>query len=182
MMLPTSAEETYYSSLTPDVLLQQLAHRTAFVATSADGLSSSRRSQPFHEFEGIISSNYFAIRRLPTDSIGLHSYQVSSPVLPPEVEGWLTAHSASGTQVQLRYQAIRIKWWWALLSVLLLVWSRGAFVFAWPTAMQAGQIIVIAVLMLLASWAARPISLLLTMRELRPRLVELLSLATNSTT
>jgi hypothetical protein len=182
MGLPTSAEETYYSSLTPEALLQRLANRTAIATTSYDGLSSSYRSQPFHEFEGTISNHYFAIRRLPADSSGAHSYQLTSPAPPPEVEGWLTEHSTGGTQVQLRYQAIQIKWKWALLSMLLLVWSRGAFVFAWPTATQAGQAVAAAVLMLLASWAARPISLWLRMRELRPRLVELLSLATNLTT
>lgn len=181
MRLPTFAEETYSSPLTPEALLQRLANRTAFLTISTDGLSSSRRSQPLHEFEGTISNNYFAIRRLPTDSLGLHSYLVSLPVLPPEVEGWLTAHPAGGTQVQLRYHAIRISWWWALLSVLLLMWSKGAFTFAWPTVSQAGQVIAVAALMLLASWAARPVSLWLRMHELRPRLVELLSLAANST-
>lgn len=182
MRLPTSAEETYYSPLMAEALLQRLTNQTAFLAISADGLSSSRRSQPHHEFEGIIFNNHFAIRRLPIDSLGLHSYQVSSPAPPPEVEGWLTAHSAGGTQVQLCYQAIHIKWWWALLSVLLLAWSGGAFVFAWPTASQAGQALAVATLMLLARWVARPISLWLRMRELRPRLVELLSLVASSTT
>ena len=173
MLLPTYASKTYYSPLAIEALLQRLANRTAVVIASTDGLSSSRRSQPFHEFEGTIGSNHFAIRRLPSDSLGLHSYQVDLPVQAPEVEGWLLAQPTGGTQVQLRYQAAPIKWWWAVPSLVLLAWAKDGFLLTWPTASQFGQALAAISFLLLASWLAQPVSLWLTMRELHPRLAEL---------
>lgn len=182
MQLPTSALKTCYSSLALEVLLQRLANRTAVVIASTDGLSSSRRSQPFHEFEGTVANNYFAIRRLPSDSLGLHSYQVISPVQAPEVEGWLRTQPTGGTHIQLRYQAARIKWWWALLSLVLLAWAKGGFLLTWPTASQVGQALAAIVFLLLASWIAQPVFLWLMMRELHPRLVELFGPAVDAAT
>lgn len=176
MWMQTSATESYYSPLPPEVVLHRLAACTAQVTIAANGWGTSRRSQPFHEFEGTIGADFFTISRLPSTSLGLHAYQFSLPAQPPEVVGTLTADPTGGTCIQLCYQAITIGWGQLILGSMIVAWVKGVFALSKLTVGQVGQAVAIVGLMALGAWVARPASLWVRRRELRPRLADLLSL------
>lgn len=174
----SAATDVYYSTLLPGELLQRLANRTAILSGNANGWGSTRRSQPFHEFEGTITGNYFAISQLPTDERRAYTFKAVLGAQPPQVEGWLASGPAGGALVQLRFHALLLPWWGTLAALLLFAWSERAML----AAGQFGQFLFAGSALLLGIWLTRPLSLWLRMRQLRPALTELLQLTASPAT
>lgn len=171
-----STTEVYYSPLPPAELLQRLANRTATLAVNASGWGTTRRSQPFHEFEGSIKGNYFAISQLPADERQAYTFKAALGTQLSQVEGWLALGHAGGTLVQLRFHALLLPWWGVLVALLLFTWSKCSTLETWPTAEQFGQFLVGSGVLFLSAWVTRPLSLWVRIRRLRPALIRLFQL------
>lgn len=176
MWQPLSITEHYYSPLPPAELLMRIAGRTAPIISSANGWGITRHSLPFHEFEGIVTDNYFAINTLANEERRSYTYLFRVGTRqPPQLEGWVTVEPAGGTYLRIQYNASSVPWWSVVIMLLLLAWAKVPLA-TWPTFHQLKPFLEASAGLLITSCIVGPTSLWLVRYQVKTHLIELLQL------